>query len=88
MPGYYSEINAPCDAIYEVACAMDNQDVPLEDWPRKIIDALSKAGYAVVPKAIPDSLLGEAAMMPWGVNFRIVPWHEDPSPYVFRKISD
>ncbi|TFZ81246.1 hypothetical protein [Candidatus Macondimonas diazotrophica] len=63
MSGYYSEINAPCDAIYEVACAMDNQDVPLEDWPRKIIDALSKAGYAVVPTAIPDSSLGEAAMM-------------------------
>ena len=36
MSGYYSEINAPCDAIYEAACAMDNQDFPLEDWPRKI----------------------------------------------------
>ena len=35
--GYYSEIAPPREALYEAACAMDNQDVPLEDWPVKLI---------------------------------------------------
>ena len=63
MKGFYSDITCPCDAIYEAACAMDNQDVPLEEWPRKIITAMAKAGFAVVPINLPDNALGEAAMM-------------------------
>jgi len=29
--GYYSMIATPREALYEAACAMDNQDVPTED---------------------------------------------------------
>ena len=47
--GYYSMIATPHEAIYEAACALDNQDVPLEDWPEKLIAALARAGFAVVP---------------------------------------
>lgn len=36
------------DAIYEQACALDNQDVPLEEWPAVLIAALGRAGYRVV----------------------------------------
>lgn len=36
------------DALYEQACALDNQDVPLEEWPELLIGALSRAGYSVV----------------------------------------
>lgn len=58
---YYKEIETPQNAIYEKACAMDNQDVPLEDWPDKLIEALARAGYAVVPVELPQVLLGDAA---------------------------
>jgi len=64
--GYYKQIETPQDAIYEKACAMDNQDVPLEEWPEKMIEGLARAGYAVVPVELPHTLLGEAAMA--GVN--------------------
>ena len=47
--GYYGEIETPSEAIYETACALDSQDVPLEDWPEKLIAALARAGFAVVP---------------------------------------
>ena len=60
--GYYSEIATPREALYEAACAMDNQDVPLEDWPVKLIAALSRAGFAVVPVDLPSALLEEAAI--------------------------
>lgn len=49
-------------AIYDKACAMDNQDVPLEEWPDKLIEALARAGYAVVPVSLPHELLGDAAI--------------------------
>ena len=60
--GYYSEIATPREALYEAACAMDNQDVPLEDWPVKLIAALSRAGFAVVPVELPHDVLGRAAI--------------------------
>ena len=41
--GYYKEIKTPREAIYEAACALDNQDVPLEDWPMRLIAALTRA---------------------------------------------
>ena len=47
--GYYSMIATLRETLYEAACAMDNQDVPLEDWPVKLIAALARAGFAVVP---------------------------------------
>ena len=62
MEGYYGKIETPRDAIYEAACAMDNQDVPLEEWPGKLVEALARAGYAVVPVALPAYVLGEAAI--------------------------
>lgn len=52
----------PQEAIYQRAEAMDNQDTPLEEWPAKIIEALARAGYAVVPVAVPEGILGEAAI--------------------------
>lgn len=60
--GYYSEIATPCEALYEAACAMDNQDVPLEDWPVRLIAALARAGFAVVPVELPHDVLGRAAI--------------------------
>jgi len=60
--GYYSVIATPREALYEAACAMDNQDVPLEDWPVKLIAALARAGFAVVPVELPHDALGRAAM--------------------------
>ena len=47
--GYYGEIETPREVIYKAACALDNQDMPLEDWPVKLIAALARAGFAVVP---------------------------------------
>ena len=60
--GYYSVIATPREALYEAACAMDNQDVPLEDWPTKLIAALARAGFAVVPAELPHDVLGRAAI--------------------------
>ena len=60
--GYYSVIATPREALYEAACAMDNQDVPLEDWPMKLIAALTRAGFAVVPAELPHDVLGRAAI--------------------------
>lgn len=50
------------EALYEAACAMDSQDVPLEDWPVKLIAALGRAGFAVVPVELPHDVLGRAAI--------------------------
>ncbi len=60
--GYYSMIATPRETLYEAACAMDNQDVPLEDWPVKLIAALGRAGFAVVPVELPHDVLGRAAI--------------------------
>lgn len=60
--GYYGPIRTPLDAIYEQMAAMDNQDVPLEEWPGKIINALTRVGYAVVLAELPHKVLGEAAI--------------------------
>lgn len=53
---------SPRDTIYEKATAMGNKNVPLEDWPAQLIEALARAGYAVVPVALPEAVLGEAAI--------------------------
>ena len=60
--GYYSPIETPREALYEAACAMDSQDVPLEDWPVKLIAALGRSGFAVVPVELPHDVLGRAAI--------------------------
>ena len=60
--GYYSVIATPREALYEAACSMDNQDVPLEDWPMRLIAALTRAGFAVVPAELPHDVLGRAAI--------------------------
>jgi len=60
--GYYSEIASPRAALYEAGCALDNQDVPLEDWPVKLIAALARAGFAVVQVELPHDVLGRAAI--------------------------
>jgi hypothetical protein len=49
-------------ALYDKAAALDNQDIPLEEWPAELIDALDRAGYAIVPKDLPFDVLGDAAM--------------------------
>lgn len=49
--------------VYDHFCAMDNGDEPLEAYPQKAVDTLAHAGWAVVPCALPFSVLGEAAMM-------------------------
>jgi hypothetical protein len=59
---YYSKIQTPQDAIYEKAAAMDNQDVPLEEWPDKLLDALARAGFAVVPVDLPEIVLANASI--------------------------
>ena len=41
------------DAIYAVMAALDNQDEPLENYPGRVIEALARAGYAVVPVELP-----------------------------------
>lgn len=51
------------DAIYAKAAAMDNQDVPLEEWPNKLIAALHHAGFCIVPKELPCGVLGDAAIV-------------------------
>ena len=67
MPNYrvghnYRVFATPREALYEAACAMDNQDVPLEDWPMRLIAALTRAGFAVVPAELPHDVLGRAAI--------------------------
>lgn len=39
----------PKQVICDEVCAMDNQDVPVEDYPQRLVDALARAGWAVVP---------------------------------------
>ena len=58
--GYYSPIETPREALYEAAAAMDNQDVPLEDWPVNLIAALGRAGFVIVPLELPHDVLGIA----------------------------
>ena len=43
------QIETPSEAIYETARALYSQGVPLEYWPEKLIAALARAGFAVVP---------------------------------------
>lgn len=65
LPGLLTvndQTETPQNIIYDKAAAMDNQDVPLEEWPDKLIEALARAGYAVVPVDLPPKVLGEAAM--------------------------
>lgn len=52
----------PRQAMYDVMCAMDNQDEPLENWPSRLVDTLARAGFAVVPVDLPYEVLGKAAM--------------------------
>lgn len=59
--GYYRKVETVQDAIYEKACALDNQDVPLEEWANAMIESLTRAGFAIVPVDLPHELLGEAA---------------------------
>ena len=54
--GYYSPIETPREALYEAAAAMDNQDVPLEDWPVNLIAALGRAGFVIVPLELPHDV--------------------------------
>ena len=68
--GYYSSIKTPCEAIYEAACAMDNQDVPLEEWPAKLIAALNRSGFAVVSIEMPPAVLGHEELT-MEINIRI-----------------
>lgn len=51
----------PLDAIYAKFEAMDNQDVPLEQYPQAAVNALAHVGWAVVPCSLPFEVLGEAA---------------------------
>ena len=48
--------------IYETVCAMDNQDVAVEEYPDRLVKALAKSGYALVPVALPYEVLGDAAI--------------------------
>lgn len=52
---------APLDAMYDRFAAMNNQDIALEEYPQAAVDALARAGWAVVPCALPYEVLGEAA---------------------------
>ena len=54
-PGMVSEAMKTIDAL-------DNQDVPTEDWPAKLIEALARAGFVVVPVELPHDVLGRAAI--------------------------
>lgn len=60
--GFYGPITSAQDTLYENACALDNQDVPLEEWPNSAIRALFKAGFVIVPRNLPFDVLGEAAI--------------------------
>lgn len=62
IQGYYKKIETVQEAIYEKACALDNQDVPLEEWANEMIKALTRAGFAIVPVDLPHELLGEAVI--------------------------
>lgn len=53
------------NAIYNDLCAADNQDVPLEECAARIVAALARAGYAVVPADLPPAVLGETALGPF-----------------------
>ncbi len=50
------------DAIYNALCAMDNQDVALEESGDRIVAALIGAGFRVVPNDLPFEVLGDAAI--------------------------
>jgi hypothetical protein len=60
--GWYGPIDSAQAAIYEKLCAMDNQDIPVEQWPDLIVRELAMHGYAIVPVAIPHEILGQAAI--------------------------
>ena len=50
------------DVMYETLEAMDNQDEPLENYPDRIMGALDRAGFVIVPIDLPYEVLGEAAI--------------------------
>lgn len=50
------------DALYSTLAALDNQDAPLEKYPDRLVEALARAGFAVVPVELPHEVLGQAAM--------------------------
>jgi hypothetical protein len=58
---YHSAVG-PIDAMAAAFSAMDNSDTELEEWPQRAIDALAFAGWAVVPYALPYTVLGEAGI--------------------------
>lgn len=44
--------------LYDLFCAMDNQDTPLEEWPARAIAALSQQGpVAYIAQCELDSLI-------------------------------
>ena len=60
--GYYGPVNSAQDVMYERMAALDDGDVCLEDWPNKVLDALDRFGYVVVPKELPVEVLAAAAI--------------------------
>lgn len=60
---FNAEAKTALGFVYDHLEAMDNQDTPLTEIPQRIVDALAGAGWAVVPRALPFAVLGEAGMM-------------------------
>lgn len=54
------------NALYDKFAAMDNQDLPLEEYPAAALQVLNRAGYVVVPISIPAEVLGDAAVRDTG----------------------
>ena len=48
--------------MYAKMAAMDNQDEPLENYPDRLIEALARAGFVIVPEILPHEILGDAAI--------------------------
>ena len=55
-------MNKAMQVMYDKMAAMDNQDVPLEEYPEKILKELAHAGFVIVPIYIPYEILGDAAL--------------------------
>lgn len=51
------------DAVYPALTFADNADIPLENYPNIMIEALREAGFAIVPRNLPHEALGECAML-------------------------
>lgn len=50
------------EAMYAEMAAMDNQDEPLENYSDRLVGALYRAGFAIIPVVLPADALGEAAV--------------------------